>query len=140
MSRKRGKVDELLAVPALRQLRRQELEFLATQMDEIHFKPGQPLKLAGQPCNELLIVMEGQVAEGNSRTLYRGEVLGLDQMWERCPERCSVRALSSGRAFVMGHAQFRAWKALVGTRVQPADECVDARKLLLVRPPNVPGF
>ena len=140
MFRKRGKVDELLAVPAARRLRRQELEFLATQMDEIHFKAGQQLKLAGQPCNELLIVMEGHVADGNGRTLSRGEVLGLDQMWERCPERCSVRALSPGRAFVMGHAQFRAWKALVGTRVGPAEECVDAHKLLLARSPKVPGF
>ena len=118
MFRMRTKVDELVAIPALHGCRPKEIEFLATQTDEVHFERGQLLKAEGRPCNELLIVLEGDLLNGEGQLLSAGAVIGAEAMWERALEPTTVRAATDGRALTMGHSQLRAWKALAGRRTQ----------------------
>lgn len=118
----RNKLQALAAIPALRDCSQKELETLACECDELHFTPGRLLKQAQAPCNELLIVAEGALIDVQGRHIGPGSVLGLEEMWERRLEPATVLAATRGRVLVMGHAQFRAWKAIVGRpAAQPAD-------------------
>jgi CRP-like cAMP-binding protein len=117
-----SKVQDLAGLPALARCRKADLEFLATQTDVWHFEPGEVLKHAGRPCSELLIVVEGEVEGGEGTRLGPGSVIGGEQMWDRTAEPISIVATTQGRLLVMGHSQFRAWKAVFGPSLskQPA--------------------
>jgi len=89
-------------------------------VDELQFERGQLMKTAGRPCTELLIVISGELMNGEGRLLGAGSVIGAEEMWERRLEPTSVRAMTAGRALTMGHGQFRAWKALASGIRQPS--------------------
>jgi CRP-like cAMP-binding protein len=85
-------------------------------VDEIAVKAGCRLAVEGRLCNQFLIVIEGRLRtasdRGGCQTLVAGDSWGWNAMWERLVNDATLVAESDARILVMGHAQFRAIKAL----------------------------
>ena len=95
---------------------------LLSSVDELRLPAGAAVAQAGRYCTELVVVMEGTlraVSNGIARRLGPGDSLGWAAMWDRSLNEATVVAESDVRLLVVGHAQFRAFKAVV-TR-QPLD-------------------
>jgi len=90
-------------------------------VDEVVVPAGWRGAVEGRPCNEFLIVIEGRLravsARGGCQTLEPGDTWGWNAMWERVVNDATVVAESDARLLVMGHAQFRAVKAVAAPPV-----------------------
>lgn len=99
-----------------------QLRSLLRYVDEVAVPAGIRVAVEGRPCRQFLIVTEGRLRtdslHGQSHTLRAGDCWGWDAMWERSLNDATVVAESDARLLVMGHAQFRAAKA-VANRPQP---------------------
>lgn len=93
-----------------------QLRSLLQHAHEIAVRSGSRIAVEGQPCREFLIVIEGRLraasAGGACQTLGSGDSWGWNAMWERSLNDATVVAESDTRLLVMGHAQFRAFKAV----------------------------
>jgi CRP-like cAMP-binding protein len=95
---------------------------LLSSTDEIRLPAGARVAQAGRYCTELVVIMEGTlraVSNGSANRLGPGDSLGWQAMWDRSLNEATVIAETDVSLLVIGHAQFRAFKA-VGTR-QPLD-------------------
>jgi len=85
-------------------------------VDEVAVPAGSRVATEGQVCNQFLIVIEGRLrvaALGDGcHTLGPGDSWGWNAMWDRSADDATVVAESDARLLVMGHAQFRAAKAI----------------------------
>lgn len=97
-----------------------QLRSLIRYLDEVTVPAGSRVAVEGRPCSQFLIVTEGRLRtdslRGESHTLRAGDCWGWDAMWERSPNDATVVAESDARLLVMGHAQFRAAKAVASRR------------------------
>jgi CRP-like cAMP-binding protein len=112
----------LRAVSELAECSDTEVSSLLSFADEIRLPAGGPVARAGRYCNGLVVVMEGTlqaISNGTAHRLGPGDSVGWAAMWDRSLNEASVVAESDVRLLVIGHAQFRAFKA-VATR-QPLD-------------------
>lgn len=103
------------SLPLFAGLRLSRLKELMCHLDEVGFTAGQVLMRSGACQHSLYVLIEGEVhlhdGRGTRHTLGRGRWFGEWSMLSRCPAAATAVAWTSGRALVMGHAQFRALKA-----------------------------
>lgn len=104
-----------------------ELRSFLQHVDEIAVQAGCRVAVEGQPCSQFLIVIEGRLraasAHGGCQTLGSGDSWGWNAMWERLVNDATVVAESDARLLVMGHAQFRAVKAIAAPPEAYAHVC-----------------
>jgi CRP-like cAMP-binding protein len=94
-----------------------QLEDLLPFFDEVVVSAGTYLAREGSFSHQFLIVASGELEtcrQGKRGKLEPGETFGLAAMYEQGRNDATVTAASSARLLVMGHAQFRAVKAVVG--------------------------
>jgi CRP-like cAMP-binding protein len=99
-----------------------DIQSLLGSVDEIRLPAGTGVAVAGRYCTELVVVMDGTlraVANGTRRRLGPGDSVGWAAMWDRSFNEATVVADSDVRLLVIGHSQFRAFKAVADR--QPMD-------------------
>ena len=112
----RNRFAELRAAAALAAYSDRELLSLLPYFDEVRPPPGRRLALEGRSGTAYLVVAQGRLqawsGDGECRTLLAGDSFGWNAMWERGLNDATVVVETDARLLVMGHAQFRALKAL----------------------------
>jgi RimJ/RimL family protein N-acetyltransferase len=106
----------LRMVPELSRFSDPELRALLPFVDEAIVPRGATLASLGRPCREFVIVAEGclsVVASGSRTRLETGGAAGFAAMLERTDNPATIVAEATTRVLVMGHAQFRAVRALL---------------------------
>lgn len=102
----------------LARLSKSELHSLLSYVDEVVVQAGCRVALEGELCKQYVIVTEGRLravsGRGESYTLGPTDSCGWAAMWERSVNEATVVAESTTRLLVVGHAQFRALKAVAG--------------------------
>jgi CRP-like cAMP-binding protein len=85
-------------------------------VDEVTVPAGTRIAVRGETSNQFVIVAEGRLRAGSPdygwHTLLPGETAGWAAMWEMAANDETVIAETEARLLVMGHAQFRAIKAI----------------------------
>jgi CRP-like cAMP-binding protein len=113
-----GMNERFAALRAIRELADcsdKEIWSLVTSVDEVRLPAGSVVAQAGRYCAELVIVMDGTLRAISNGTAHRvgpGNSLGWAAMWDRSLTETTVVAESDVRLLVVGHAQFRAFKAV----------------------------
>lgn len=105
----------LRAVRELASSSDQDIWSLLSSADEIRLPAGAGVAQAGRYCSSLVVVMEGTLramSNGTAQRLGPGDSLGWTAMWDRSFNEATVVAASEVRLLVIGHAQFRAFKAV----------------------------
>lgn len=99
-----------------------QLRPLLQYVDEVVVKEGCQVAVEGQLCSQFLIVTEGRLRaaspRGGGHTLAAGDSWGWNEMWERSVNGATIVAETDARLLVMGHAQFRAVKAVAGRHAE----------------------
>lgn len=98
-----------------------ELRALVPYFDEVAVPTGTCLAQEGRLSHQFFIVTDGKLEtcrQGTRGKLEPGDSFGWNAMYERGWDDATVTAASSARLLVMGHAQFRAVKAIVS---EPAE-------------------
>jgi CRP-like cAMP-binding protein len=109
----------LRAVPWLADCSDEDINSLVSSSDEIDLPAGAIVAREGHYCTEFVVVMDGKLCakSGTARSqLGQGDSLGWDSMWDRSINHATVVAESDVRLLVVGHAQFRAFKAVAGNQ------------------------
>lgn len=105
------KLERLARVPLFAKLGKRELEFLASEVDEVSLTAGQTLITEGRPTDAFYILTSGTVKVTRhgtpTATLGSGEFFGEIGMLDRGPATATVVAEGPGQAMVLSHAQFR---------------------------------
>jgi CRP/FNR family cyclic AMP-dependent transcriptional regulator len=105
------KLDRLARVPLFAKLGKRELQFLASEVDEVTLTPGQTLITEGKPTGAFFILTSGnvQVTRQGKPTarLGPGEFFGEIGMLDNGPATATVVTEGPGEAMVLSHAQFR---------------------------------
>lgn len=112
----------LRAMPELADTSDSDLWSVLTSADELRLPAGAGVAEAGRYCSELIVVMQGTLlamSNGTARRIGPGDSLGWMAMWDRAVNEATVVAESDVRLLVVGHAQFRAFKAVAAR--QPLD-------------------
>lgn len=121
----RNRFAELRAAAELAGYTDRELISLLPYFDETRLPAGRRLAFEGRPGTAYLVVAEGRLkawsSEGECRTLQAGDSFGWNAMWERGLNEATVVVEADARLLVMGHAQFRALKALGRRPVERSD-------------------
>jgi CRP-like cAMP-binding protein len=120
-----GRLWALRAAAELADRTDRQLASLLPYFDEVSLPAGRTIALEGRPCSSYLIVLQGRLrawsADGGCWSLGAGDSLGWQAMWERGLNQASVVVESDARVLVMGHAQFRAVKALGRRAARPSN-------------------
>jgi CRP-like cAMP-binding protein len=105
------KLEALSRVPLFARCTRKELEFIASEGDEVSVKAGKTLIRQGQPGDTFYIQLEGksevEINGRKRRVLGPGDFFGEISMVDRGVGTATVRTVTEGRLYVMSHAQFR---------------------------------
>src|SRR5579884_2360877 len=100
-----SKIQELKRVPLLAGCGKQELDILASNMDELSFPAGVDLISQGQGNHTFYLLTEGQaevlVGGEHRRDLGPGDFFGEISMQERTPATATVRTKTPVIALVM---------------------------------------
>jgi CRP-like cAMP-binding protein len=107
--------NELKRLPLFAALAGSDRDFLAKNLDEMSFGPGEKLIAEGRSNHTFFVLLEGEVevsVEGAPRSrLGPGEFFGEISMDQHVPATATVRSKTPVRAYVMSHTQFRVLKA-----------------------------
>jgi CRP-like cAMP-binding protein len=105
------KLEALSRVPLFARCTRKELQFIASEGDEVSVKAGKTLIRQGQPGDTFYIQLEGksevEINGRKRRVLSPGDFFGEISMVDRGVGTATVRTVTEGRLYVMSHAQFR---------------------------------
>ena len=108
-------VDQLKAIPLFSGLALADLQFLASQIDEVSIPAGTVLITEGAGNDGFFVILEGvvdvSVGGKHRRTLGLHDFFGEISMMELDPATATVASRTPVRAFVVSHAQFSAVKA-----------------------------
>jgi CRP-like cAMP-binding protein len=111
-----SRLDTLRSTAELAECSTAELRSLLPYVDEVTVPPGTRIAVRGETSNQFVIVAEGRLRAGSPHygwhTLLPGETAGWATMWEMAANDETVIADTEVRLLVMGHAQFRAIKAI----------------------------
>ena len=106
-----GKIDQLRAVPLFSQCTKQELEFLASRMDEVDLPNGRTLIEEGRPADSFYVLLSGEteVMRGGRKvdTMRAGDFFGEISMLDRGRATATVVTSQPSQVMVLSHAQFR---------------------------------
>jgi len=114
-----GMNERFAALRAIRELADcsdKEIWSLLTSVDEIRLPAGSVVVQAARYCTELVVVIVGTlraISNGTADRFGPGDSLGWAAMCDRSVNEATVVAESDVRLLVSGHAQFRAFKAVV---------------------------
>ena len=112
----------LRAIPELADSSDRDVWSLVPAVDEIRLRAGSVVARAGRYCTELIVVLEGTLRTRSESAVHRlgpGDSVGWAAMWDRTVNEATMVAESDVRLLVIGHAQFRAFKAVAAR--QPLD-------------------
>jgi len=113
-----AKLDTLRSTVELAGCSASALASLLQYVDEVTVPAGTRIATKGQTASQLAIVAEGRLKAGSRedgwRSLVPGDTVGWAAMWEMTANESTVIAETEARLLVMGHAQFRAIKAVAG--------------------------
>jgi CRP-like cAMP-binding protein len=101
-----------------------QLQGLLSQVDEVAVPAGTRLAQEGRLSHQFFVVAEGELEtcrQGTRSKLEPGDAFGWNAMYVRGWDEATVTAASAARLLVMGHAQFRAVKALVSEPDEPSE-------------------
>jgi CRP-like cAMP-binding protein len=105
------KVEELRRVPLFARCSKSELQFLATQMDEVSVEAGRTLIVEGQQNHSFFIALSGELevsVQGRPIDhLGPGRFFGEISMLDRGPTTATVITTTPVDLLVLSHAQFR---------------------------------
>jgi CRP-like cAMP-binding protein len=111
------RVETLRATRELASYPDRQLQWLLPYFDEVTLPAGTLVAREGERASEFVVVMGGRLKAttpcAGSRTLIAGDSFGWKAMWERESNSATVVVEADARLLVMGHAQFRAVKAVV---------------------------
>ncbi len=111
-----SRLDTLRSTAELAGCTPAELRSLLPYVDEVTVPAGSRIAVRGETSNQFVIVAEGRLRAGSPdygwHTLLPGETAGWAAMWEMAANDETVIAETEVRLLVMGHAQFRAVKAI----------------------------
>jgi hypothetical protein len=106
----------LRSSPELAGLSGSALAFLISYVDEVEVGAGSRIAAEGRPCHQFVIVEQGCLRADSHdcgpRALGPGDSWGWTHMWNRSLSDSTLIAETPARLLVIGHAQFRAVKAL----------------------------
>lgn len=112
-----SRLDTLRSTAELAGCTPAELRSLLPYVDEVTVPAGTSIAARGETCNQFVIVAEGRLRANSPddgwRSLGLGDTTGWTAMWEMAANDETVIAETEARLLVMGHAQFRAVKAIV---------------------------
>ena len=107
-----SRAKTLEAISLFAGLSNSEREFLASNLDELDFRPGKTLIEQGDTNHTFFVLIDGEadvnVSGRPRRTLRAGDFFGEISMERREPATATVVAKTPVHALVMSHAQFRA--------------------------------
>ena len=105
------KLEALSQVPLFAHCSSKELEFIASEGDEVDLSAGKTLTREGRPGDTFYVLLEGEAEvkiDGRSvRVLKAGDFFGEISMIDRGLATATVTTLTDARMFVMSHSQFR---------------------------------
>jgi CRP-like cAMP-binding protein len=111
-----SRLDTLRSTAELAGCSPTELRSLLPYLDEVTVPAGTRIAVRGESSNQFVIVAEGRLRadspDHGRHTLLPGETAGWAAMWEMAANDETVIAETEARLLVMGHAQFRAIKAI----------------------------
>lgn len=112
-----SRLETLRSTVELAGCSRSELRSLLPYVDEVTVPAGTRIAVKGQPSSQLVIVAEGRLIAGSPgdgwHSLLPADTAGWAEMWEMTANEVTVVAETEARLLVVGHAQFRAVKAVV---------------------------
>lgn len=107
-----SKTDTMAKHPLFKGLGKRDLEFLASNLDEINIPAGQRLVTEGASNHAFYALEEGEVevtvGGKRRRVMGPGEFFGEISMDARMKATATVTTSTPVRAFVVSHAQFAA--------------------------------
>jgi CRP-like cAMP-binding protein len=112
---RKARFAALRAVGELADRSDRDIDSLLASSDEVRLPAGAVVAKEGRYCTELVVVMEGtarSISNGTARHLGPGDSVGWAAMWDRSVNEANVIAESDVRLLVIGHSQFRAFKAV----------------------------
>ncbi len=105
------RVERLRHVPLFAGCTEKQLQFIAGRADELDLEKGRVLCREGHSGGDFFVLLSGSadVSAGgkNVRTIREGEFFGEIAMIDNGPRSATVTVTESGRALVLGPAQFR---------------------------------
>jgi CRP-like cAMP-binding protein len=105
------KLEALSRVPLFSRCSPKELQFIASEGDEVDVPAGKTLIRQGKPGDTFYIQLEGQSEveiDGKKRRVMKpGDFFGEISMIDRGVGTATVTTLTPSRLYVMSHAQFR---------------------------------
>ena len=105
------KLDHLKHVMLFSRSSHRELEFLASQTDEVEAPAGAVLIRQGQPNDTFYMLLDGEadveVDGSHRRIVSAGDFFGEISMLDRGPATATVTLKTPAKLMVMSHAQFR---------------------------------
>lgn len=111
----KSRADALAATRLFQGLSRQDLDFLASHVDEVEVPAGRELITQGQRNHSFYVLAEGEVevlVDGrHRRRMLPGDFFGEISMDARMEATATVRTTQPVHAFVVSHAQFQALEA-----------------------------
>ena len=112
-----NRLDTLRSTVELASCSTPDLRSLLQYFDEVTVATGTRIAVKGQPAGQFVIVAEGRLKSGSPddgwHSLMPGDTAGWAAMWEMATNGETLVAETETRLLVMGHAQFRAVKAIV---------------------------
>lgn len=97
-----------------------DISRLLSSVDELRLPAGASVAHAGRYCTAFVVVVEGTLratSNGIASRLGPGDSLGWAAMCDRSLNEATVVAESEVRLLVIGHAQFRAFKAVAPSQL-----------------------
>ena len=129
-----SRLDTLRSTAELAGCSTAELRSLLPYVDEVTVPAGTRIAVRGKTSNQFVIVAEGRLRAGSPgygrHTLLPGETAGWAAMWEMAANDETVIAETEARLLVMGHAQFRAIKA-IAQRPAPTERILRSHAVAL---------
>ena len=106
-----ARIELLRRVPIFAGLKRDQLAFVATRVDEVDVPAGKVRVTQGEPNHALHIIVDGEaevtVDQKPRRKLSAGDFFGEISMLDRRSATATVRAGGPLRLLVLSHSQFR---------------------------------
>jgi CRP-like cAMP-binding protein len=108
---KDAKIEALRRVPLFSRCSKSELQFLASEMDQVSLPAGHTLISEGRPGHTFYIILSGEVdvyVEGRARRrMGAGDFFGEISMLDRGPATATVVTTTAVETMVLSHTQFR---------------------------------
>jgi CRP-like cAMP-binding protein len=105
------RVTQLKAIPLFSQCSQRELEFIASQVEELDFPTGYVFCKQGETGHDFFVIVKGEaevVRDGKRiNTLRAGDFFGEIALVDEAPRTATVTATTPTKCLVLSHSQFQ---------------------------------